>query len=326
MKSQSTIAALLWLVITFVIGINCTAFSQSKTNLSAIVDRLAPEFHPVRGEMRRCFASLKSPMVKGATAIVAAYVDEQQGRLRLLTRSDKTYIVGYEIEIGSLGAVSCSVELVDVDGDGTDEAKITFSSQRGELTDWILKLQGDQLISLGPTSTDRNGRLITLLSNSVFLDVKRNGTLQIIGSAPESLAEDTQHRDYRTRLYAFENGRYVPAQLLLFHQAVSTFEGGSDTQIGEFNLARDVEGPFILVVAGQAGKSKADQLRGTISVNGVEVVSHQELGDVSVGLQNLIVGTNQIAIKLDRNLEASIHQETATGMLNVLVLRDSSSN
>jgi len=71
---------------------------------------------------------------------------------------------------------------------------------------------------------------------------------------------------------------------------------------------------------------KPTDLRGTISVKGVEVVSHNEPGDVSIGLKNLIVGTNQIVIKLDRNPETSIHQEKATGTLNVLVLRDSSAS
>lgn len=322
---KKKIAPLSALVIVLGLGIPTAASTQDRSNISAIVDHFSPEFYPLRGETHKCFATFNSPDPKSRTSIVAAYADDQQGRLRLLMPSEKAYLVAYDMEIASADARSCSVELVDVDGDGINEVKITFASRRGGLTDWILKVRQNQLINLGPTSTDRNGRLRSLFSNSVLLDVRNNGTLQVISSEPEFFSGDHEGRDSLNRLYVFENGRYVPGELLLFHYAFGGYDAGADREIGGFTLPANLDGLFILLVADQAGKSAQDDSQGTISVNGLETVSHKSSRGLSVRLENLVVGTNQIAIKFDRNSEGSRNQDDTTGMLNVLVLGESPS-
>lgn len=320
MMNRRRITGFFSLAIVLSFAIHASASASNRSDVSAIVERFSPEFGPTRGEIHKCFATVASGGPQLRNAIVAAYADDQQGRFRLLIPSRGTYLVAYDMEIASADTFSCSVELIDVDGDGVDEVKITFASRHSELTDWILKIHANQLISLGPTATNRDGRLMSLLRNSVLLDVKHNGTLQVIGSPPE-----IEERDSGPKLYVLQSGRYQVGEPLLFHQAIADVGSEADIKIGEFNLPPSLDGPFKLIVVGRAEKSEAEKVRGTISVNGLEVVSHKSLRDLSVRLENLIVGTNQIALKLDRDSEGSSNQDNTTELLNVLVLRESPS-
>jgi hypothetical protein len=156
----------------------------------AIVDSMYPvaRLDPESVEDRRTCYQIAAVAADGTpTRIVAGYTDREMAMLRVLDRAASgTFEASYDSP-GTLAmfGIQCTIELLDMDGDGTKDVFLKVESERGS-TGWVFRIVGTTIEHVTPVSgiTEAWGSELTVPS---VLDLYHDGSLQIAtaGGWPE---------------------------------------------------------------------------------------------------------------------------------------------
>jgi len=280
---------------------------------SADVESVANRFYPqkfiddairLKEPLNRIICASAYSVAPGGApqVIVAGYSDGFQGTVKVLGRQGAgNYRVLYEPAGLDLDGAPCSVEFIDVDGDGVQEIHVAFGSASGNDGDWLFKWDGRTLRSIGATA-QRDGETYTKLVNIAFEDLYHDGTLAVVSAGGDSLAEDGLAAEAPEYVYRLVNGHYVLAAPVLLVDTFTSQEPRRLPTDGQFYLPKGSTGPYTLrVVNGdRAGAGRVSS--GQIRLNGKEIVSPDRFktpaGILSVPLSPLRSGDNQLSVEL----------------------------
>jgi hypothetical protein len=247
--------------------------------------------------------------------IIACYSDNVGVAIRVMQAvSDGSYSIIFEPSNLPLIGTDCGVALVDVDGDGVKEVKLSVASMQGNSSDWVFKWDGRHLENLTPATADEQGQLETELFNSAFFDFDHDGTLQVLSVREPTPRTDGSLPTEPYAIYHLQNGKYVKERDILFFQTFYRWKGepqktpfpGLDK--GAFSLLQKSTGPYFLRVVNGDKDGSHRASSGHIVVNGVEVAgpnrfSQQvEFFSVPVNLQT----QNTIQVTLEGKPESKI--------------------
>jgi hypothetical protein len=246
--------------------------------------------------------------------VVAAFGEAESGALKLLKVNDVGgYNVIYEPSNLDLLGAYCGLELVDIDADGLDEAHVIYNNGKGVSTDWIFKIQNNQLENITPTKTDEDGVASSLLYNALLFDLHHDGTFSILSAGNLPYSGDSNVKG--DKVYSFRNGTYV-------QEAATTYcfrefyrgKAKPKAETAYFTVPPGAAGPFELHVVNGGrhkdappGSADAIALDGPVSsgrifLNGVEVVSphlfNPNRQQFVVSVNNIRRGENELKVQL----------------------------
>jgi hypothetical protein len=188
----------------------------------------------------------------GADLIVAAYTNGFSGAIRVLRR-DGTVVNEPSLHI--TGIVP-TVETVNLDGAGSDEVIVSFSSARGRETNWVFRWTGSALQQIAP-----------LLVDAGWKDLDGDGKLEIYEPSGEYGHFDSAPEAPDLNVFHLSNGGYVPSPKVVFSRTFQRSTAAPQTAVEPFSVAAGV---YTLRVTNNRSS-------GSISVNGVAILTPKTL-------------------------------------------------
>lgn len=227
---------------------------------------------------RSCFQVYDTFPAGEPRTIIAGYSNgpADGAAIRVIRGQDGgPYGVVFEPTSLNLWGFDCTVQLVDVDGDSRNEVKVSFpGGMRGSTTDWLFRWDGVQLINLSPGARDTvTGEFDSKLSNSEFLDLYHDGTLQVVTRAGFlGFGSDVEPAD---KVFRLTPAGYQLDKPVIFVARFEREKGEPVTDTIHFPLVTGSSGPYVLRLSngGSGGQHRVSSAR--IVLNGVEVLSPQ---------------------------------------------------
>jgi hypothetical protein len=198
------------------------------------------------------------------------------------------------------------VEARDVDGDGRQEVILELQDARGNWGMYILKWDALTLKSIEP-----RGQYDSLLVNADLIDTNGDGLLEAINAPAASFLND-QPTEVRAQIFSLSGGRYSGTPRYAFYKSrFRRLAGPPQTVTDEFFLNSPRPGFRIAGVNGAYGSPRIAS--GTIKLNGVEVVSQNQLN------QQVGYLTVPVTVQQNNTIEVTL-SGTPLGAILVLVL------
>lgn len=222
-----------------------------------------------------CFAVYDSLPDGNPKTIVAGYTDGIEGAIRVIqAQPSGGYAVVFQPTQFDFGDSGCRVNLLDLDGDGSKEIKVSFVGNWGRsLSDWYFRWDGLQMVNLGPTDADTHR--FTDLSDTDPLDLDHDRILEIISVADAPLVGDEEGfvPSPSLEVYKLSGNAYTLVGLLVNYGFFVRETGGPRTEEMAVNFAEAPTGNYVLkVINGKAGGSRRVS-SARIVLNGVEILS-----------------------------------------------------
>jgi hypothetical protein len=202
--------------------------------------------------------------------LVAAYTNGFSAAVRVLKKQGGAATVVAEPALPLMAGVMAQVSLARLDSAPVPEIVVNFSSGAGGSSDWIFKWTGAELKVFGPTETDTNGNVFTVLNDAAFEDLTGDGIPEIL-DPPERLSSAPM------KVYQLVDGRYELTSLRIY--ALDWFGRGPDApevQTREFSLD-DPAKDYVLVIANGGGDNTNFVNSGEIKWNGDVVAGPDHL-------------------------------------------------
>jgi hypothetical protein len=269
----------------------------------AIVDRFFPQNlvnpdHPE--DKRNCFGVYERAGDGSPLTIIAVYPDAQHEVLAVRRQSNGQYT---STEIAPEGfdfaLARCSVEFIDVDGDGRNEVEVLLSGAHAGDADFLFRWDGSQLISIGPTWKTKWG-INPSLGNAWFCNLYSDGTLAAVSIDGSSGEEDAP---VYGSIYRLKDGQYSFVTRSAFALPFRRGKQAPEEESRTFTLFSESTGPYVLRVGNGDIDGKNRLTSGHISINGEELVDSSRLsrqtGELAVPIAKLAPGTNKITVLLD---------------------------
>jgi len=277
--------------------------ANSPPSLGGVDDLAAADF---------CFAAPDSvsdaTLPASSSWIVAGYVHNDVGRVRVLTRQqDGSYAVAAE-DSSDLRGLSCDITLADFGGNGSTWIIPEFANGAGQSDAPVYLWQAGKL-SQNLFAPDGSSRLIL---NPMVVDLFHDGTKQLLETYEGGTGGDQEpSRSFTDKLFVLSSGNFQLKALLIFSNIYTRSTGKATAEDFPFFMAvpADTQAPYILHVlngSDAAGDNRASSAH--ISLNGIEVVGPSQLNqnvakvDVTVDLKP----QNTISVLLDSQPGAKI--------------------
>jgi hypothetical protein len=196
----------------------------------------------------------------GDDLIVAAYSNGFTGAVRVLRR-DGSIVNEPSLKISG---VFPRVDVVNLDGVGSEEVIVSFSSPRGRDSNWVFRWTGTALDLIGPATITEDGDRQPALVNAGWVDLDGNGTLELYAPSGEIGDYDAPPPPPSFDVYRLVNGEYVEGGSIDF---VRTFERSTSRPSTVTQSLSVAPGSYELRVVNN-GVTSAQ-----IDVNGVAVIS-----------------------------------------------------
>ncbi len=252
---------------------------------------------------QQCFAVLEADSL-GPRTVIAGYTDTFDAEVRVLQRGASAFQLAAESTGMFHFGQSCEVALVDVNGDGVNEAHVSFTSRRSN-TDWIYGWDGQRLFNVTPVSSPNapSGILETRLINASFVDLNGDGLLEaysfseppVDGSAPDT--SEVSH---------LSSGRYVFDRAVVAVLEFARASGSPSTAEMTVLLPTGVQGPFTLkILNGGRGATGSGRLEnavesGRVWLNGQQIAAPNDFGNhVAVSQRTVTLqAENELKVRL----------------------------
>ena len=230
--------------------------------------RLAPASEAAK---RYCFQVRDVGAQGPPNRIVAAYTDLSSAVVRVLTRNpQETFEVTWESPVQpDLFGSSCEITLADVDGDGERDVFLELHD-RGTAA-WAFRWISSGLVNVNAELAGS----VSHFGSGALLDVRHDGTLQVIGAMSPPGGED-ERLAFSPRLYRFVGGRYTLDRPVLRAVEIPSTVGQTGIRTF-FLLAEGSDGPYQLRVVNGDRNGLRRVTAGTIELNGRVVVADGQL-------------------------------------------------
>jgi hypothetical protein len=200
--------------------------------------------------------------------IVAAYTNCLSAVVRVLQKQGSSAILANEPHLPYMGGIDSQVTLIDLDNDGRPEVAVQFSSGRGAWTDWIFKWKGTALQVIGPTTTEADGNLETLLGDAVFIDLNGDGILEIIDPPEFNSVPVGSDEPITYAVFTMKNRIYVSSGMTFnFFESYFRHQGAPVDSTDHFTVSKpDV--PHVMTIVNGDGSGGRRTSSATITLNG----------------------------------------------------------
>lgn len=205
-----------------------------------------------------------------------------------------------------MGGLDCTIELIDIDGDRTNDVFMRLGAERGS-SGWVFHTVGTTLENITPVSGSVDNAHSTLKVPSV-VDLYHDGSLQVAtaGASPSPASERVR---YLPSVYKFAASTLILDSPVLL---VSSFEVGDPAFLNAetFNLQEGATGSYVLRIT---NGSRGGQRRATgisISINDVPLpgtaalTAETEFLDIPISIP--LVDENNIKVTLSGAQDATV--------------------
>jgi hypothetical protein len=217
----------------------------------------------------QCVAVYDTDADGGPRTIVAGYSNGYRGIVRVLRPNGAAFSVVAEPVGYEFSGHQCDITLVDIDGDGAKEVRVSYLERIGSV-DWIFGWNGQQLLDLTPSSLDATGERISALRNMGFVDIDNDGTQEVLSSWI-----DRDEPPSPNDLYRLSGGVYSHEQPVV---ALMTFPRFAEPFDFYLPIPEGARGPYSLRVINGIAGGRARVTSGQVWLNGQEIVSVSDLG------------------------------------------------
>jgi hypothetical protein len=267
------------------------ARSDAQT-VQSIVDQFYPErLHPAGTEERRsCYQVLRTTPAGDPDVIVAGYTDLSDAMVRLLTRNGSLgYLLSYESPTSiSMVGITCSLATPDVDGNGQPDVVVALSFGKGA-ENWIFRWTGTTLENVTPTFVENSLERSQLLDAALF-DLDHDGKQEVVSAGHN---EDEESLGFVRRtpyaMYRLGPSKYAFDKYVVEVYWSSITSGARQLQ-QDITLISDSQRPFTMRIANGTAAGQKRLTSGSISIDGVEVVTASQLNDQVEFLTRTIEG------------------------------------
>jgi len=283
------------------------AFAQQVGPEDSVVNQFFPEWlitesnsDFARGgpEPFQAFAYADADLNGTGTAdfIVAAYSNGFSGAVLVLERQGTSAVQVAAPSFPLMGGIYPNVTMLDVDNDGRPEAIVSFSSARGAGADWVLKWNGKTLQSIGPTTLVAGANLATSLSESLFIDLNGDRTLEIISAPRSGSRSDGQ----TLTVFNLDNGVYHDSNASFNIFATFLRDTMSPTPaVRNFSVANPNR-EFVMTIVNGDGRSHGAVSNAIVKLNGVIVagpsVFNQQVQTIRIPVT--VATSNTLSVQL----------------------------
>lgn len=273
------------------------ANGASAVATQTIVDQFYPQqlVDPAYPNDRNsCFGVMQVGQDGQPSIIIANYLDAR-GAIRILTRGANGAFTAIDGPSGlNLGGSNCSIEFIDVDGDGAKEIHLAIIGAGVGTADWLFRWNGSSLTTLNPVTQGKFASS-SEFGNANFADLYHDGALAVYCVQTYPPSQDGKS-DEPDRVYRWQNGTYQrSANALLLALPAG---GPSSPFTATFGVAKGSGGPYTLrVINGDSqGNHRAS---GQVLINGQVVTSFQLTGDSITSSAITVTSANQLTVNFD---------------------------
>jgi hypothetical protein len=264
-------------IVACVVTVTSASGQQSSVAPETIVDQFYPQqlVDPNFPDDRTsCFGIMQVGQDGQPSVIVANYLDAY-GAIRILTRGDKGTFAATDGPTGlNLGGSRCSVDFLDVNGDGVKEVHVAIAGAGVGTADWLFRWDGQTLVTLNPVVKGKFAST-TAFGSANFVDLYHDGTLAVYCVRANTPSQDGK-LDEPDQVYRWQNGTFQrSANALLLSLPVG---GANSPFTTSFVVAKGSVGPYTLrVINGDnQGNHRAS---GQVLLNGQSVTWFQLTGN-----------------------------------------------
>jgi hypothetical protein len=251
----------------------------------------------------------------GKQLLVAAYTNGFNGAIRVLRR-DGTVVFESSLRISG---VFPRIDVVNLDGAGSDEVIASFSSARGRESNWVFRWTGATLQLIGPSAVDGNGDVYTTLLDAGWADLDGDGKLELYAPSSDPGDLETPAEPSTFEVFKLVGDHYVSGGSFLYTRTFGRVrndgQGNSDSGHGsnDDNGRAPITTDSLLATPGvyqlrvvKETSDDGDDPKFTISINGapITLAKHQLTAPVTLQESNTIQTT--IKGELDKSFTVII--------------------
>jgi len=225
--------------------------------------------------------------------IIAAYTNGFSAAVRVLKKQGGTFVLADQSHVDWLTGIFPSVRLLDLDGDKKPEIIASFSGPRGAVADWVFRWNGNSLELISPQPFDADGRLFIALVDSLFVDLDRDGKLEVISArqVDDELVND---------VFGFDNLGHLQFRKSLNYFRTYYRHAEKPNPITRAFITNRTELPYVVKIlngdpSGQNRVSSAE-----VSLNGVTIAGpnrfSQQVSEINVPVA--LQQPNEITVEL----------------------------
>jgi len=268
---------------------------SSGAAIQSIVDQFYPQqlIDPAYPSDRySCFAVFQTTQDGQASIVIANYLNVD-GAIRILTRAaNGTYNATEGPQGLDTSGAQCSIELIDIDGDGRNEIHLSTSGATAATSDWIFQWDGSSLSTLNPT-TQMGLKAISDLGNVQLVDLYHDGTLAAYSVGQYPPPQDNRP-DVPDSVFRLQNGRFQESATALC-LGLPVGDPSFPYELF-FGLAKGSTGPYTLrVINGDSqGNHRAS---GQILLNGTVLTTLQSRSDAIYTIPITLASDNQVTVE-----------------------------
>lgn len=300
-----------WIVSILLLSSLCVAQTGSGPTVKQVVDSFYPQTlvdlaardgdDGIPLDRRSCFGVTEYQANGEPKTIIAGYSNNVDAQLRVLqAQAGGAFQVVYDLP-DHLTGTDCAIQTVDLDGDDTLEAVVTFPSMGPNTVSYAFRWNGASLTNLAGTQVDeRGGQRLAGFTNAQIVDLYHDGKKEIIEGGtyppPREGAPAARH------LYRFSGGQLVESGAVVDNEQFVRGKGTPTTDQVRFLLPGGISGPYRLRLTNGLSNGSGRVSSATIKLNGSVVVSPNQLNQqvefLEVALDSLSA-SNTIEATLD---------------------------
>lgn len=252
---------------------------------------------------RQCYAVLEADASGAPVTIFAAYTDLYEGAVRVLKRSGAGFTVAAEPSQESHSGFDCEVQLLDLNGDGANEVRVSFMAGTNS-ADWFYAWDGAVLTSMTPLLALPGTEVgETAIRNAGVMDLDGDGVVEVVSFNPSPI--DPAELGSPSELYRLNAGRFEIDRPVVSVSAFKRADGAPRDDSVSLRLPAGATGPFTLRVFNGSGLGTGSRVEnsvesGRIWLNGQEIVSPQHFGNNVAVIERTVTlqAENELKVRL----------------------------
>jgi hypothetical protein len=230
--------------------------------------------------------------------VVAAYTNGFGGAVRILRRDGQQVQIFDSPRFAPMGGSDCGVSLVDLEADGVPEIAASFGAPAGGHLTWLFRWTSTGLVFLGPSASNENGAVTSVLHEVTFRDFDGDGTLEAVD------ADQDDQGNQLVRVFKLTNGIFTLWKQPLFYAEYS--RDGLRSTIVDATVQGPAGTRTLSIMNGLPGRADTRLRSAVVAWNGAILVPATDFGTDVGALQvpvPLSGGADTLQVELRGSLD-----------------------